>query len=220
MQSPELRTKFKFVVIDSPPIMAATDRGDPVCPGRWCAPVVRSGETPKEAFTRTRDLPDQRQEPPPRGGAQRRRLPAPRIITTSYRYYPYSYGYGPQEALELGHEEAPEHFPPSPGPGRFGQTLGGVVRYLITGGAVSSVQHLAERLLEKGEQVALLDNLSTGSMEISATLKGSDRLEYHLEGIENRQILAELVDDADVIVHPWRPRVGVKLIVERSGSHD
>jgi UDP-glucose 4-epimerase len=87
------------------------------------------------------------------------------------------------------------------------------VRYLITGGAGFIGSHLAERLLEKGEQVVLLDNLSTGSMENIRHLKGSDRLEYHLDGIENRQILAELVDDADVIVH-LAAAVGVKLIVE------
>jgi UDP-glucose 4-epimerase len=87
------------------------------------------------------------------------------------------------------------------------------VRYLITGGAGFIGSHLAERLLERGEQVVLLDNLSTGSMENIRHLKGSDRLEYHLDGIENRQILAELVDDADVIVH-LAAAVGVKLIVE------
>jgi nucleoside-diphosphate-sugar epimerase len=87
------------------------------------------------------------------------------------------------------------------------------VRYLITGGAGFIGSHLAERLLEKGEQVVLLDNLSTGSMENIRHLKGSERLEYHLDGIENRQILAELVDDADVIVH-LAAAVGVKLIVE------
>ena len=87
------------------------------------------------------------------------------------------------------------------------------MRYLITGGAGFIGSHLAERLLEKGEQVVLLDNLSTGSMENIRHLKGSDRLEYHLDGIENRQILAELVDDADVIVH-LAAAVGVKLIVE------
>jgi len=87
------------------------------------------------------------------------------------------------------------------------------VRYLITGGAGFIGSHLAERLLEKGEQVALLDNLSTGSMENIRHLKSSDRLDYHLDGIENRQILAELVDDADVIVH-LAAAVGVKLIVE------
>jgi UDP-glucose 4-epimerase len=87
------------------------------------------------------------------------------------------------------------------------------VRYLITGGAGFIGSHLAERLLENGEQVVLLDNLSTGSMENIRHLKGSDRLEYHLDGIENRQVLAELVDDADVIVH-LAAAVGVKLIVE------
>lgn len=85
--------------------------------------------------------------------------------------------------------------------------------YLITGGAGFIGSHLAERLLEEGQRVVLLDNLSTGSMENIRHLKGSDRLEYHLDGIENRQLLAELVDDADVIIH-FAAAVGVKLIVE------
>ena len=87
------------------------------------------------------------------------------------------------------------------------------MRYLITGGAGFIGSHLAERLLEQGERVVLLDNLSTGSMENIRHLKGSDQLEYHLDGIENRQLLAELVDDADVIIH-LAAAVGVKLIVE------
>jgi len=87
------------------------------------------------------------------------------------------------------------------------------VRYLITGGAGFIGSHLAEKLLQQGEHVVLLDNLSTGSMENIRHLKGSEHLEYHLDGIENRQLLAELVDDADVIVH-FAAAVGVKLIVE------
>ena len=87
------------------------------------------------------------------------------------------------------------------------------MRYLITGGAGFIGSHLAERLLGQGEHVVLLDNLSTGSMENIRHLKGSEHLEYHLDGIENRQLLAELVDDADVIVH-FAAAVGVKLIVE------
>ena len=87
------------------------------------------------------------------------------------------------------------------------------MRYLITGGAGFIGSHLAERLLEQGEHVVLLDNLSTGSMENIRHLKGSDLLDYHLDGIENRQLLAELVDDADVIVH-FAAAVGVRLIVE------
>ena len=87
------------------------------------------------------------------------------------------------------------------------------MRYLITGGAGFIGSHLAERLLQKNEKVVLLDNLSTGSMENIRHLKGSENLEYHLDGIENKQLLAELVDDADIIVH-FAAAVGVKLIVE------
>ena len=87
------------------------------------------------------------------------------------------------------------------------------MRYLITGGAGFIGSHLAERLLSRGDRVVLLDNLSTGSMENVRHLKSSDRLQYHLDNIENRQLLAELVDDADVVVH-LAAAVGVKLIVE------
>src|SRR6266481_2081031 len=52
----ELRTKYKFIVIDSPPIMAATDAVILSVQADGVLLVVRSGETPKEAFTRTRDL--------------------------------------------------------------------------------------------------------------------------------------------------------------------
>jgi UDP-glucose 4-epimerase len=87
------------------------------------------------------------------------------------------------------------------------------LRYLITGGAGFIGSHLAEKLLERGECVVLLDNLSTGSMENIRHLKSFENLEYHLDGIENQHLLAELVDDADVIIH-LAAAVGVKLIVE------
>ena len=87
------------------------------------------------------------------------------------------------------------------------------MRYLITGGAGFIGSHISERLLDRGDHVVLLDNLSTGSVENIRHLKSSDRMEYHLDNIENRQLLAELVDDADVIVH-LAAAVGVKLIVE------
>ena len=87
------------------------------------------------------------------------------------------------------------------------------MRFLITGGAGFIGSHLAERLLDRGDRVVLLDNLSTGSVENIRHLKSSPRLQYHLDNIENRQLLAELVDDADVIVH-LAAAVGVKLIVE------
>jgi len=87
------------------------------------------------------------------------------------------------------------------------------LRYLITGGAGFIGSHLAERLLEKGDHVVLLDNLSTGSIENFGHLKASENFEYYLDGIENRHLLAELVDGAEVIVH-LAAAVGVKLIVE------
>ena len=87
------------------------------------------------------------------------------------------------------------------------------MRYLITGGAGFIGSHLAERLLERGDHVALLDNLSTGSMENIRHLKTSSQMEYHLDSIENRHLVAELVDDADVVVH-LAAAVGVRLIVE------
>ena len=98
----ELRGKFKFIVIDSPPIMAATDAVILSVQVDGVLLVVRSGETPKEAFTRTRDL---------LVSVKCRLLgvvlnavdsSAPDYYY-SYRYYPYSYGYGPQEAVDLPH---------------------------------------------------------------------------------------------------------------------
>lgn len=89
----ELRSRFKFVVIDSPPIMAATDAVILSALTDGVLLVVRSGETPKEAFTRTRDL---------LVGVKCRLLgvvlnavdsSAPDYYY-SYRYYPYAYGYG------------------------------------------------------------------------------------------------------------------------------
>src|SRR5690349_12334477 len=68
-------------------------------------------------------------------------------------------------------------------------------------------------MLEAGDEVLLLDNLSTGSMENIRHLKKYDRMHYFLEPIENRRLLSELVDEADVIFH-LAAAVGVRLIVE------
>ena len=92
----DLRRRFKFIVIDSPPILAATDAVILSSLTDGVLLVVRSGATPKEAFTRTRDL----------LGAVKSRLlgvvlnavdsSAPDYYY-SYRYYPYAYGYGYSE---------------------------------------------------------------------------------------------------------------------------
>jgi succinoglycan biosynthesis transport protein ExoP len=103
----ELRTKFKFIVVDSPPIMAATDAVILSVQADGVLLVVRCGETPKIAFTRTRDL---------LNSVKCRILGV--VLNAvdshspdyyySYRYYPYSQGYGPQEAAEVPHEEDSE----------------------------------------------------------------------------------------------------------------
>jgi succinoglycan biosynthesis transport protein ExoP len=95
----DLRRRFKFIVIDSPPIMAATDAVIVSSLTDGVLLVVRSGETPKEAFTRTRDL----------LGAVKTRILGVVLNAVnsrapdyyySYRYYPYAYGYGYGEEVE------------------------------------------------------------------------------------------------------------------------
>jgi Mrp family chromosome partitioning ATPase len=100
----ELRGKYKFIVIDSPPIMAATDAVILSVQTDGVLLVVRSGETPKEAFTRTRDLLVSVKSHLLGVVLNAVDSSAPDYYY-SYRYYPYSYGYGPQEHLESGSQE-------------------------------------------------------------------------------------------------------------------
>jgi UDP-glucose 4-epimerase len=87
------------------------------------------------------------------------------------------------------------------------------LRFLITGGAGFIGSHLAEYLLSRADEVFILDDLSTGSMENIRHLKSFDRMHYFLDSIENRQLLAELVDESDIVFH-LAAAVGVRLIVE------
>jgi UDP-glucose 4-epimerase len=87
------------------------------------------------------------------------------------------------------------------------------VRYLITGGAGFIGSHLAEALLGRGDEVFILDDLSTGSVENIRHLKVLERFHYVFDSITNKQLLAELVDEADVVFH-LAAAVGVRLIVE------
>ena len=88
------------------------------------------------------------------------------------------------------------------------------MRVLITGGAGFVGSHLAEALLERGDEVCVLDNLSTGSIDNIRHLKGLPRFTYTIDTVENEPVLAELIDRADVVVH-LAAAVGVKLIVEQ-----
>ena len=88
------------------------------------------------------------------------------------------------------------------------------MRALITGGAGFIGSHLADALLEQGHQVLVLDNLSTGSFENIAHLKGRAGFEYFVDSVSNEPLLAELIDRSDVVFH-LAAAVGVKLIVEQ-----
>ena len=88
------------------------------------------------------------------------------------------------------------------------------MRALITGGAGFIGSHLAEALLEHGDEVLILDDLSTGSIENIAHLKGRPGFEYFIDSVENEPLLAELIDRGDVVFH-LAAAVGVQLIVEQ-----
>jgi UDP-glucose 4-epimerase len=87
------------------------------------------------------------------------------------------------------------------------------MRYLITGGAGFIGSHLADRLIGRGDEVWIVDDLSTGSIYNIEHLKGNARFHYVIDSILNAPVLAELVDRCDVVVH-LAAAVGVKLIVE------
>jgi len=88
------------------------------------------------------------------------------------------------------------------------------MRVLITGGAGFVGSHLAEVLLERGDDVFVLDNLSTGSIDNITHLKDHPKFHYTIDTITNEPLLAEHIDHADTVVH-LAAAVGVKLIVEQ-----
>ena len=87
------------------------------------------------------------------------------------------------------------------------------MKALITGGAGFVGSHLAEALLARGEEVFVLDNLSTGSIDNIEHLKWDHRFHYTIDSVMNEPVTAELVDKVDVVFH-LAAAVGVRLIVE------
>jgi UDP-glucose 4-epimerase len=88
------------------------------------------------------------------------------------------------------------------------------MRVLITGGAGFVGSHLSEALLERGDEVFILDNLSTGSIDNVVHLKSHPRFHYTIDTVSNEPVVAELVDRCDIVIH-LAAAVGVKLIVEQ-----
>jgi UDP-glucose 4-epimerase len=87
------------------------------------------------------------------------------------------------------------------------------MRALITGGAGFIGSHLAGKLLSSSWEVSVIDDLSTGSMTNIRHLKGKPGFQYVIDTVMNRGLLAELVDDCDIVFH-LAAAVGVRLIVE------
>jgi nucleoside-diphosphate-sugar epimerase len=88
------------------------------------------------------------------------------------------------------------------------------MRVLITGGAGFVGSHLAEALLDRGDEVFIIDNLSTGSIDNVVHLKPHPRFHYTIDSVSNEPVVAELIDRAEIVVH-LAAAVGVKLIVEQ-----
>src|SRR5262245_29336830 len=87
------------------------------------------------------------------------------------------------------------------------------MKALLTGGAGFVGSHLAEALLDQRHAVQVIDDLSTGSFDNIVHLKGRPGFGYVVDSIMNESLMAELIDQCDVVFH-LAAAVGVKLIVE------
>jgi UDP-glucose 4-epimerase len=87
------------------------------------------------------------------------------------------------------------------------------MRWFISGGAGFIGSHLCELLLARGDEVDVLDDLSTGSARNLAEVRAHKKLNFVVDSVANERVVAELVDLADVVVH-LAAAVGVRLIVE------
>jgi len=87
------------------------------------------------------------------------------------------------------------------------------MRFLITGGAGFIGSHLSDHLLSHGHRVTIIDDLSTGSMDNIREAKTNSRFAYCIDTIFDKPLLAELIDEADIVFH-LAAAVGVRNIVE------
>lgn len=85
---------------------------------------------------------------------------------------------------------------------------------LVTGGAGFIGSHLVRRLLARGDRVAVLDNLSTGSLQNVEAFSHHPLYTFAIEDLNNNLVIDRLASQADAIVH-LAAAVGVQLVVER-----
>jgi len=88
------------------------------------------------------------------------------------------------------------------------------MKILITGGAGFIGSHLADRLLEAGHEITIIDNLSTGRYSNIAHLEDHERLRLIIDTVLNDKLMEELIRETDRVYH-MASAVGVKLIMER-----
>ena len=88
------------------------------------------------------------------------------------------------------------------------------MKALITGGAGFIGSHLAEELLNRGDMVYVIDDLSTGRLENIEHLMDSPRFNIAVETILNETVMDRLVSECDIIYH-LAAAVGVELIVNK-----
>lgn len=88
------------------------------------------------------------------------------------------------------------------------------MRVLITGGAGFIGSHTADALLRQGNEVTIIDDLSTGSIENFEHLRNLPHFRFAIESIMNETVMDRLVSECDIIYH-LASAVGVELIVSR-----
>ena len=91
------------------------------------------------------------------------------------------------------------------------------MKVLITGGASFIRSHLAAACLEKGDEVYVIDDLSTGSLDNIAPFQEDARFKrrffMHTDSIMNHEIMLTLVGICDVVYH-MAAAVGVQYIID------
>lgn len=88
------------------------------------------------------------------------------------------------------------------------------MKIFITGGAGFIGSRLSSYLIERGDQVLILDDLSTGQISNVEHLIDHKNFGYRIGSVRDEPLVAELVDRCDVTVH-LAAAVGVRLIVEK-----
>ncbi|KKS22301.1 MAG: Nucleoside-diphosphate-sugar epimerase (UDP-glucose 4-epimerase) [Candidatus Roizmanbacteria bacterium GW2011_GWC2_41_7] len=85
---------------------------------------------------------------------------------------------------------------------------------LVTGGAGFVGSHLAEKLLQKGEEVFVIDDLSTGNSENIKHLENNPNFHFIKGSVLDEKLVSEIVAKADEVYH-LAAAVGVKTIIEK-----